>query len=76
VELPPSTLSDWNGEATALLKPVAEAEKALVLTSFLLQTDGTPLKVLDRDHAANIAYGELWGQIGDGRHFHYTFTPD
>ncbi len=76
VELPTSTLSDWNGEATALLKPVAEAEKALVLTSFLLQTDGTPLKVLDREQAANIAYGELWGQIGDGRHCHYIFTPD
>jgi transposase len=76
VDLPASTLSDWNGEATALLAPVAEAERALVLSSFLLQTDGTPLKVQDREHPANIAHGELWGQLGDGRHCHYYFTPD
>ncbi len=47
-----------------------------MLASFLLQTDDTALKVLDREHPANIVRGALWGHIGDGKHCYFFFSPD
>lgn len=76
VELSPSTLSDWVGAGAELLSPLAKLEGAKVLESFLLQTDDTGLKVLDRGHPGNIKRGALWGHIGDGAHVYFFYSPD
>lgn len=76
VDIPSSTISDWVASVTELLSPIACEEAKAVLASFLLQTDDTALKVLDREHPANIVRGALWGHIGDGKHCYFFFSPD
>lgn len=76
VDIAPSTMSDWVGAAAELLEPLAKLEGDKVLEAFLLQTDDTGLKVLDRQHAANIKRGALWGHIGDGKHVYFFYSPD
>lgn len=76
VDIPSSTMSDWVGEGAELLEPLVQLEGRKVLDAFLLQTDDTMLKVLDRKHPANIRRGALWGHIGDGRHVYFFFSTD
>jgi len=76
VDIPSSTISDWVASVTELLGPIACEEAKAVLSSFLLQTDDTALKALDREHPANIVRGALWGHIGDGKHCYFFFSPD
>ncbi|HID44933.1 MAG TPA: IS66 family transposase [Chromatiaceae bacterium] len=76
VDIPSSTISDWVGAVLEQLEPIAKEEAKAVLASFLLQTDDTALKVLDREHPANIVRGALWGHIGDSRHCYFFFSPD
>jgi len=76
VRLARSTLSDWVGAGALLLLPVAQALKRLTLTAYLLQTDSTHIKALDRAHEANIRRGALWCYVGDGKHVVFDFTND
>ncbi len=76
VDIPRSTLSDWNGAATELLKPVAQLIREHVLDAHVLGADGTHLKVLDKNHAANIKRGSLWCYIGDGQSAYFDYTPN
>ncbi len=46
VELPRSTLADWVGEATALLRPLLAAVRRHVLSADKLHADDTPVPVL------------------------------
>jgi transposase len=48
VALPRQTLCDWMARCAALLEPLYERVKRLVLASKVVQTDDTPGKVLDR----------------------------
>ncbi|MCZ7681166.1 MAG: IS66 family transposase [Sandaracinaceae bacterium] len=47
-----------------------------MLESFLVQTDDTGLKVLDRGHPGNVKRGFLWVHVGDGRHCYVLYTPN
>jgi len=76
VDLPRSTLSDWNGAAADLLGPVAQLIRQRVLDAYLLGADGTHLKVLDKRHEANIKRGSLWCYVGDGVHACFDYTPN
>ena len=75
VKLPSSTVGDWIGQGADLLQPLANLEADKVLKAFLLQTDDTGLKVLDRKAPGNVERGYLWVHIGDGRHCYVLYTP-
>jgi transposase len=76
VDIPRSTLCGWNHAVTDLLHPIVKAERKLVLSSFLLGADGTHIKVLDREHPANIKRGSLWCYVGDSQHICFDYVPN
>jgi len=76
VKLPSSTVGDWVGQGADLLEPLVKLEAKEVLASFLMQTDDSGLKVLDRSKPGNIKRGYLWVHVGDGRHCYVLYTPN
>jgi transposase len=77
VELSRSTMCDWMAAAAGLLEPLTKAMLRRVLSSRAVQTDDTPVPVLDHG-GKGIKTGRLWVQIGDrDNHFTvYDYTPD
>ena len=76
VKLPPSTLGDWLANASDLLPPVVEVLKQKTLQDFLVQTDDTGLRVLDKDDPRGIKRGHLWPYVGEGGNLFVEYTPD
>jgi transposase len=76
VKLAPSTLGDWLASASDLLPPVVELLKQRTLQDFLLQTDDTGLRVLDKDDPRGIKRGHLWPYVGEGGNLFVEYTPD
>jgi transposase len=76
VQLAVSTLADWVAQAAALLEPIADEIFRQAMHSYLLQTDDTGLKVLDRDHPAGIRRGHVWIYVGDAKWAAFVFTPN
>jgi transposase len=76
VELPRQTLCGWMGQCAGLLDPLYERAKRLVLASKVVQTDDTPVKVLDRS-LPKTRTGRIWPYIGDDLHpaVVYDYTP-
>jgi len=76
VSLPRQTLCDWMGKCAELLDPLYERAKRLVLASKVVQTDDTPVKVLDR-RLPKTRTGRIWPYIGDRDHpaVVYDYTP-
>ena len=79
VFLSDSTLGSWVGVVAEYFEPVYFRLKELVLASYVLGVDDTPLKVLDRSHPAGIRRGHLWAYVGYEdivpRRVVYHFTP-
>jgi transposase len=76
VKLPPSTLGDWLASTCDLLPPLVELLKQRTLQDFLLQTDDTGLRVLDKDDPRGIKRGHLWPYVGEGGNLFVVYTPD
>jgi transposase len=78
IDLSQATLGRWSMQAAALGLPIAQAIRERVLAAYVLQTDDTHLRVLDRDHPEGIRRGFLWAYIGDARwaYFDYTGTRE
>ncbi len=76
VKLPSSTVGDWVGQGADLIEPLVKLEADNVLGSFLMQTDDSGLKVLDRNAPGNIKRGFLWVHVGDHRHCYVMYTPN
>ncbi len=76
VELPDQTLCGWLRQSAELLEPLYQRMKAFVLSSKVVGTDDTPVKVLDRalPHARK---GRFWPYVGDREHpaVVYDYTP-
>jgi transposase len=76
VELSDQTMCDWMRQCAELLDPLYERLKRFVLASKVVQTDDTPVKVLDRrlPHARK---GRIWPYVGDHDHLAavYDYTP-
>ena len=77
VELSRSTMCDWMAATAGLLEPLVKAMLKRVLTSKVVQTDDTPVKVQDHD-GKGIKTGRLWVHIGDHNHRFavYDYTSD
>lgn len=73
-EIPESTLGDWVKDAVDLLAPVVAAMHASVLESEVVQSDDTPVLVLDRKHPQGRRRGFLWAYVGDRDEVVFDFT--
>jgi hypothetical protein len=66
VELARSTLADWVGESSALLRPLVEALRRHVLAAEKLHADDTPVPVLTPGRGTT-KQGRLWVYVRDDR---------
>lgn len=60
MKLPISTLADWISGSCALLEPLYETHRKLVLKQTYLQADETPIKVLDKAKKGTTHRGYHW----------------
>ena len=67
VELSRQTMCDWMGSCAELVSPLWERMKQVVLASKAVQTDDTPVPVLDRE-LTRTRTGRIWTYVGDQRH--------
>ena len=76
VELARQTMSDWMGRCAELLEPLKNQLKKWVLASNVVQTDDTPVAVLDRT-IPKTRTGRIWTYVGDTHHpgVVYDYTP-
>lgn len=79
IELPDQTLCGWMAQCAALLEPLYERLKRHVLSSKVVGTDDTPVKVLDRK-LRQARKGRIWPYVGDRDHpsvvYDYTATRE
>jgi transposase len=79
VELADQTLCDWMAQCSQLLEPLYERQKRFVLSSKVVGTDDTPVKVLDRK-LKQARKGRIWPYVGDDDHpavvYDYTATRE
>ena len=66
-ELSRKTMCDWMRACAVLATPVWERMKQVVLTSKVVQTDDTPVPVLDAE-LTRTRKGRLWTYVGDRHH--------
>lgn len=76
VELSRQTMSGWMGSCAELLAPLYECLQQFVLDSKVVQTDDTPVAVLDRS-LPKTRTGRIWTYVGDEQHpgVVYDYTP-
>lgn len=67
VKLSRSTMCDWTGRCAELVSPLYELMKEQVLSSKVMQTDDTPVGVLDRS-LPRTRTGRIWTYVGDKDH--------
>lgn len=70
------TMCDWMWRCTELVSPLFELMRKRVLKSKVLQTDDTPVGVLD-PALGRTRTGRIWTYVGDGEHPYtvYDYTP-
>jgi transposase len=76
MELARQTMADWMRACADLLNPLYALMKQRVLGSKALQTDDTPVPVLDPD-LPHTRTGRIWTYVGDDAHPYtvYDYTP-
>jgi transposase len=79
IELPDQTLGGWMAQCAGLLQPLYERLKRHVLSSKVVGTDDTPVKVLDRK-LRQARKARIWPYVGDRDHpavvYDYTATRE
>lgn len=77
VALSRQTLCDWMRRSADLVAPLFEAMEQRVVRSKALQTDDTPVAVLD-PALPRTKTGRIWTYVGDQAHPYtvYDYTPD
>ena len=77
VELSRQTMCGWMRECADLVSPLYELMKKGVLDSKAVQTDDTPVPVLDPD-LPRTRTGRIWTYVGDDAHPYtvYDYTPN
>jgi transposase len=76
VELSDRTMCGWMRQCADLLDPLYKKLKDFVLSSKVVGTDDTPVKVLDRN-LPHTRKGRIWPYVGDRDHpaVIYDYTP-
>jgi transposase len=75
VELSRRTLWGWMRQSAELLTPLYELMKQRVLDSKAVQTDDTPVPVLDPE-LPRTRTGRIWTYVGTHSYTVYDYTPD
>ena len=77
VELSRQTMCDWMRQCAELVIPVFDLMKQRVLSSKVVQTDDTPVPVLDPE-LPHTRTGRIWTYVGDPGHPYtvYDYTPN
>ena len=79
VEIADQTMCGWMAQTAALTEPLYQRLKKFVLTSTVVGTDDTPVKVLDRN-LPRTRKGRIWPYTGDRLHpavvYDYTATRE
>jgi len=77
VDLDRSTLCGWVRDCATLLAPLVRVMARDALASKVVQTDDTPVPVLDRLHPGRTRTGRLWVYRGDDEHPYtvFDYTP-
>jgi transposase len=77
VQLSRSTMCDWMRQSAELVKPLYDVLKRRVFLSKVVQTDDTPVGVLDPD-LPRTRKGRIWTYVGDQDHPYtvYDYTPN
>jgi transposase len=77
VRLSRKTMCDWMRQCAELVSPLFERMKQQVLTSKVLQTDDTPVAVLD-PALPRTRTGRIWTYVGNAQHPYtvYDYTPN
>ena len=77
VHIDRSTRAGWVRESATLVEPLVRAMAREVLASKVVQTDDTPVPVLDRLHPGRTRTGRLWVYRGDAEHPYtvFDYTP-
>jgi len=73
VELSRKTMCGWMGQTADLLEPLYERLRTAALASKVVQTDDTPVKVLDPE-LTKTRTGRIWTYVGEGATV-YDYTP-
>lgn len=68
-------LSRWVEHGADILKPLANAIMDKALKAYVLNTDDTPVTVLDKDAPGGSKKGRLWVYIGDAQWVAFDYTP-
>jgi transposase len=80
VEIADQTMCGWMRQSAELLDPLYARLKQFVLSSKVVSTDDTPVKVLDRSLMRMTRKGRFWPYLGDRNHgaavFDYTPTRE
>ncbi|WP_439673237.1 IS66 family transposase (plasmid) [Cupriavidus necator] len=74
VELSRSTLADWVGQASALLRPLVDAIRQYVMAASKIHADDTPVPVLQPGNGKTKT-GRLWTYVRDDRPAGSKDTP-
>ena len=76
VDVSVSTMSDWVGKAADELEPIVKRVWERIRASYVVQTDASGLKVLDRDDPEGVRKGTMWCYVGDRKNvvFRYSRT--
>jgi transposase len=74
IDIGRSTLSEWCGAVSDLLKPVATQIAADVLSSKWVQSDDTTVEVQDRSRSPSYPKGHIWTYRGSDGSAFYDFT--
>ena len=64
VKIPRSTLCDWMARSAELVRPLYLLMKERALRSKVVQTDDTPVSVLDREYTRTRT-GRVWTYVGE-----------
>jgi len=77
VELSRQTMCGWMRECAELVYPLVDLMKQRVLSSKAVQTDDTPVAVLDPE-LPHTRTGRIWTYVGDPEHPYtvYDYTPN
>jgi hypothetical protein len=77
VELSRKTMCGWMRECAELVHPLVDLMKQRVLSSKAVQTDDTPVAVLDPE-LPHTRTGRIWTYVGDPLHPYtvYDYTPN
>jgi transposase len=76
VTLSRKTMCDWMRQCAELVSPLYDRMKQRVLESKVMQTDDTPVNVLDPSRP-RARIGRIWTYVGDRNHSYtvYDYTP-